>query len=217
MPNLPEGISGISMGSGIAKGFLVAGQIVVVCVIVVVAVYLFLRFWKYNTKVIIFSERGKKGKVLEDKGGYFKHKDGSWSFKLLKERLAIEPPTYDYLLPSTKGNVLFLYQKDVDKFYPIKTSVVAGNPHYEFAFKSQDYDIDLWAATAMHHARQQFEKKSFIEKYAVYITLAVIVISVGIMFYLIVGGMSDVAGRLANTAAELASACKPAASASSSW
>jgi len=164
-----------------------------------IATYIIIKKAKYNIRVIIFSKRKGRDKVLDDIGGYFKTK-GINSFKLKKMKIAIQPPKFDYLFPTSKGNVLFLRQQGQDEFYPLMPSISIKQG---LDLQVISGDTKLWGVTMMQRIREMYQKPSFFEKYGSYIIFGVTAMMVLVLIYVVLQKfdiLEQVAQHLENTA-----------------
>lgn len=207
LENIFGGID-LGLGTGRIEGLLSQGVTVILQIlsaVLVLAVFVgiiwyILREKKYNIKTIIFSKRKGNDKVIEDKGGYFKGKDGIWSFKIKKMKIALQPPEYNYLMPTAKGNALFLRQEGINEFYPLMPDISIESG---LKLKVIEGDVALWGVTMMGKIREAYAKPGFFQKYGSYIIFGIVAVMCIVLIYIIVQKfdvLQSVAQSLENTA-----------------
>lgn len=151
------------------------------CVIVVV-MWFIVKLFAYRVKVYIFSERAGHPIVKTDLGGYFKNKHGTWDFKLLKNRVNIQPPKPRYLLSQGKKDALFLYQTGINEFHPLKTSF-ASSTGEEISFIGEDEDVSLWGGLNLLRLRELYAKESIWKTIMPMTILSIVVVGCIIIIY----------------------------------
>lgn len=165
--------------------------------------YGFYRARKYDTKVIIFSRRaGDAIKIFMDRGAFIR-KAGVSKFRLLKHKVIITPPDYNYLIAAAKANYLMLYQISDDEFLPIK----AGVDSTHLKFKAQDADVRLWLQTIIKQLKERYSHQTFFERYAGPILFAIAAVLTIVLIYMTVTQIGELAGPLNNIATSLKQTC----------
>ena len=182
MPDIPyvDNIgAGFSKVLGLAPLIFIA---VIIFGIVGYLIYYMLYRKKFNIQVIIVSKReGTSNKILFDKGAYMIQKDGAEYFMLLKNKVKLQPPSFDYLVPSAGGNVIFLRQISQKDLHPIR-QIVEEN---ELKLRGIEPDVSLWGITIMQRNRQMFQKKGFMEQYLSMIIFGVVATFIVVLIYIL--------------------------------
>ena len=167
----------------------------------------FLIWWvkvrPFNTICHILSYRADgSGKYILDKGAFIDKRDGSKVFRLRKHKMDLPQPEFrDYLIPSRKGNVLWMRQISSTEFVPVPQREIFGekNP----MIKTLNPYLDFWRVLSSDRARQKFYKPTFMEKYGGIMTIAVTGIFIFLLIYLVLRDfrvLADVANSLKETA-----------------
>ena len=147
---------------------------------------------KYDTTVIIFSERANDvSKILFDKGAFIK-KHGAPLFKLWKAKTTLAPPSYKMLIPSRGGNYLFLKQTSDDEFIPLlpKHDVKEGDKS-TLRLTSIDPDVRLFMMSMIQTLKDTYEKKSIFQQYAPIIGMVTVSIFIMIMIIYAINTVGD--------------------------
>lgn len=176
--------------------------------VLIIGLFGILSWWylyqsRMNITTIIFAKRGmpiitKSSKVLKEekirekdkkkglfklilsKSGFFKIK-GEWFYKIKDPRITIPCPNYDHLIPTKKGNILFLRQESMDDFIPLKVNIDEDSANFE----AIPEDIKLWSTTMKDRLRTIYSKPSFIEKYGAFIMVAIAGIIILLMIFVL--------------------------------
>lgn len=175
------------------------------CVIVILF-YFGIKLFAYKVKVFIFSERAGHPIIKTDIGGYFKNKHGTWDFKLLKNRVTIQPPKQKYLLSQGKKDVLFLYQTGIQEYHPLVTAFT--DPKGEtLTFIGEDEDVTLWGGLNLLRLREIYAKESIWKTVIPLAVLSIVVVGCILIIYFTV----DHAQKVIPAMTELAKALRDVA------
>lgn len=150
--------------------------------VIVIAMWLVIKLVAYRVKVYIFSERAGHPIVKTDLGGYFKNKHGTWDFKLLKNRVNIQPPKPRYLLSQGKRDALFLYQTGINEFHPLKTNFT-DTKGGAMSFIGEDEDVSLWGGLNLLRLREIYAKESIWKTILPLAILSIVVVGSIIIIY----------------------------------
>jgi hypothetical protein len=157
--------------------------------------YWFLKVgWKrYDITVRIYSKRKNGYKTWDDKGAYMKNKKTGevYGFKLKHDKTLLQPPPFEMLMASAKGNTLHLLQLTSDEYFVLdpmidlnETTDTVGTKNIRL--KVIEGDIQLWATQMIDKIYSMYDRKGFWDKYGSYIVFAVVALMCIILIYMIV-------------------------------
>jgi len=192
----------LSLLSPIIKWIVTFFQFFLIAAAMGVVTYFTLYLKRYNINVVIFSKRKHVDKIIFDKGGYFKSKEGVWSFKLRKMKVSIQPPDYSYLIPTARGNLLFLRQISVNEFYPIMPEINEQG----LKLNAIEGDVALWSALMGQRIREMYQKQNWFEKYGSFIIFGIFAMLIIVLIYIVLQKfevLQSVASSLEHTASLL--------------
>ena len=175
--------------------------------------------FRYNTKVIILSERTGALKSFEAKGAYIKDKQGNvLKFKLFFFRKTIAPPDYNYLINLKRGSLLLLYQVSEDDFVPLSLKniqlengkdgkITCGS----IEFTPIPYDMKLWAQQQMREGLATYGNEEWYVKYMPHMMFVLAMFGCIILIYLILQQFGDLVPaftQASRTLSEVARNCR---------
>lgn len=180
--------------------------------------YLFMQNKKYDIIVRMYSKRKNGWKTWTDKGAFIKNvKTGDvYGFKLKKEKDILQPPPYEILMMSMKGNILHMQQESSGEFYYLdmtiedprtideKGKVVAAR------LKIIEGDIQLWMTNMIDKLYTLYQKKKAWEVWLPYAIIAVSGMVAFLIIYFLVKKF-DVLQGVASSLSEAATQVKEAA------
>lgn len=175
--------------------------------------------WKrYDIEVRIYSKRKNGYKTWTDKGAYLKNKKTGevYGFKLKNDKTLLQPPPFEMLMPSTKGNTLHLVQMTSDEYFVLDPVIDIGEQLAEgetkegktgfLKLKVIEGDIQLWATQMIDKLYSMYDRKGFWDKYGAFIMFGAAAIMVIVLIYIFLQKfdvMKEVAANLAEAAKAL--------------
>lgn len=155
-------------------------------------------------------------KIIYDKGAIlFDKKDKTWYFRIKGERIELPVPPFNVLTPSTKGNVLKLWQKSNEEYFYLlpdsinPTIVRADGKEYKVAqlsTKVVEGDIAYWNIKRKEKVKKLFDPESLLAKIVAYLPQIV----GGFLLILLIWIVFDKIPGLINQLTDLANALREA-------
>lgn len=232
-------IGGNVFSSILSKGILFIGALIVVGIIFGVAWYIRWRR-QFNIIVEIYSERSRgvdftrstdrsseaisrmmdqgNYKIIFDKGAIiYSRKDKGSYFRLLEEKVDLPVPPFNVLQPSSKGNILKLWQKSNEEYVYLlpdkidKTVLVRadGNTYAanQVSQKQVEGDIAYWNIKRKEEHKKLFDTESLLMKVLPIIAPIIVGALILFMVYIVLDKISVIEGvavSLEKAAASLA-------------
>lgn len=179
------------------------GLFLVFAIVLGIIVYLYFSNKRFDTKIIILSNRaGGAIKVFFDRGAFIKNKDKVEQFKFKRRRLTVNPPDLSYLISSNKGNYIFYREISDTKLEPIKVNF--GD---NIVFTPNNNNVDFWASLQHKDIKSTFGMSDWLKQLAPYAIFTVIAVLCIVLIYLTIKQVGDlvpalqaIANALKNTA-----------------
>ena len=164
---------------------------------------------KYDIQVRIYSKRKNGYKTWDDVGAYLKNKKTGevYGFKLKHDKTLLQPPPFEMLMPSLKGNTIHLLQLTSDEYFVLNPDIEeVFDPHGKLMLKVVEGDIQLWATQMIDKLYSMYDRKNFWDKYGSYIVFGITAILCIVLIYSVLQKfdvLAQVATSLDNTAKTL--------------
>ena len=145
---------------------------------------------KYPIKVIIFEKRANGFTVKYGKAGRIKNKtSGVWEYKMnlpkfpLGEKKVTKPQEYENIYMDSKGKpILFVYSDGKDQYVPC--GIETFEDMLQAKVKVLDEDLRQFQVYSYRDSETKYKgQQDFWQKYGGVITLAVLAISILLIFY----------------------------------
>jgi len=143
--------------------------------------------WRaFNIQIRVYSKRRDGYKTWDDWGAYLKNKKTgeAYGFKLKKMKTMMQPPNYEDLMTSPKGNILHLFQLSNDEFFVLRPHIHSGNVETELELKVIEGDIQLWGTTMIDRLITLYSKPNWWDKYGAYVLFGIATMMILLMIYL---------------------------------
>ena len=141
---------------------------------------------KYDVSVRIYSKRKNGYKTWDDVGAYLKNKKTGevYGFKLKHDKTLLQPPPFEMLMPSLKGNTVHLLQLTSDEFFVLNPDIdEVFTPDGKLRLKVVEGDIQLWATQMIDKLYSMYDRKNFWDKYGSYIVFGITAILCIVLIY----------------------------------
>jgi len=177
--------------------------------------YMFMNWKKYDIQVRMYSKRKGGWKTWDDKGAFLKDKKTGevYGFKLRREKDLLQPPTYDSMMMSLKGNVIHMMQESTGEYYFLDMTVenpLETGKQTRGKLKVIEGDVQLWMVGMIDKIYALYQKK---KNWEIWLPYTVIGLSGMIAFFIIyfivkkfdvlketASALTDVANQLKDTA-----------------